>query len=58
MSPEKYLEIERNAECRSEYLNGEMFAIAGASWRHTRIVTNATGQLWAAIWHWELCTGT
>jgi Uma2 family endonuclease len=29
LSPEQYLEIERNAEFRSEYLNGQMFAMSG-----------------------------
>jgi hypothetical protein len=27
LTPEQYLEIERKAEYKSEYLNGEMFAI-------------------------------
>jgi Uma2 family endonuclease len=41
--PERYLEIERSAEIRSEYLNGEMFAMAGATARHNTIV-NAIGR--------------
>jgi len=28
-TPEEYLEIERKAEFRSEYFQGEMFAVAG-----------------------------
>jgi Uma2 family endonuclease len=36
----EYLVIERKAPFRSEYLNGEMFAMAGASFAHTRIATN------------------
>ena len=31
LTEEQYLEIERNAEWKSEYLNGEMFAMAGGS---------------------------
>jgi Uma2 family endonuclease len=40
VSPEEYLAIERKAEYKSEYFNGEMFAMAGASPRHVLIVTN------------------
>ena len=29
LTPEQYLEIERRAERKSEYYNGEMFAMAG-----------------------------
>jgi len=45
LTPEQYLEIERKAEYRSEYLNGSMFATAGASPNHGRIVVNAILQL-------------
>lgn len=40
LSPEEYLELERAANFRSEYLAGETFAMAGASPRHALIVTN------------------
>ena len=30
LTPEQYLEIERKAEFKSEYYNGEMFAMSGA----------------------------
>ncbi len=40
LTPEEYLEIEEAAERRSEYFNGEMFLMAGASPRHVLIVTN------------------
>jgi Uma2 family endonuclease len=40
LTEEEYLALERGAEFRSEYLAGEMFAMAGASRRHNRIVTN------------------
>lgn len=39
-SPEEYLEIERKAEFRSEYVDGEMFALSGASFAHTVITGN------------------
>jgi Uma2 family endonuclease len=40
LTPEEYLEIERKAEFKSEYLNGEMFAMAGVQEAHILIVTN------------------
>ncbi|MGH3086647.1 MAG: Uma2 family endonuclease [Rubrobacteraceae bacterium] len=40
LTEEEYLAIERRAEFRSEFLEGEMFAMAGASRRHNRIVSN------------------
>lgn len=45
ISPEEYLERERKAEIKSEYLRGEIFAMAGASRRHGRIVTNLVREL-------------
>jgi Uma2 family endonuclease len=40
LTPEEYLEIDRKAEIRSEYLDGEMFAMSGAGARHGDIVVN------------------
>jgi Uma2 family endonuclease len=45
ISPQEYLAIERAAETRSEYLNGEMFAMAGASVRHILITANLTREI-------------
>ena len=45
LSPEEYLSIERRSETRSEYLNGEVFAMVGASREHNLIVANITGEL-------------
>jgi Uma2 family endonuclease len=39
------LELERAADFRSEYLDGEIFAMGGASPRHVLIVTNVAGEL-------------
>ncbi|MGA2146878.1 MAG: Uma2 family endonuclease [Bryobacteraceae bacterium] len=40
LTPEEYLEIERQAEIRSEYYQGEMFAMAGGSEAHNILVDN------------------
>jgi Uma2 family endonuclease len=40
LTPEEYLERERKADYKSEYFQGEVFAMAGASRRHSLIVTN------------------
>ena len=45
LTEEEYLALERQAEFRSEYVAGEMFAMAGASRRHNRIVTNLVAAL-------------
>jgi Uma2 family endonuclease len=44
-TPEEYLELERKAEYKSEYFNGEIFAMGGASPRHVLIVTNVVSEL-------------
>ena len=45
LTPEDYLAVERQAEERSEYLDGEMFAMTGGSLRHNLIVGNLVGEL-------------
>ena len=45
LTPEEYLTIERKAEFKSEYLNGETFAMAGASREHVLITGNVGGEL-------------
>ena len=40
ISIEEYLERERSASFRSEYISGQMYAMAGASLRHNRINRN------------------
>lgn len=44
ITPQEYLELERQAETRSEYHAGEIFAMTGASERHSSIAMN-TGAL-------------
>ncbi|MEI7813092.1 MAG: Uma2 family endonuclease [Ignavibacteria bacterium] len=45
ITPEEYLEIERKAEFKSEYYNGEMFALAGAGRQHNIININIGSSL-------------
>ena len=49
LTPEEYLRIERGAEWKSEYVDGEMFAMSGASFEHTVIVANLVGELRNAL---------
>jgi Uma2 family endonuclease len=42
LTPEQYLEIERKAPYKSEYLNGGMFAMSGASEVHNLLTVNLT----------------
>ncbi len=45
LTPDQYLELERVAEVKSEYLNGEMFAMAGAREAHNLLVANLVADL-------------
>ena len=40
LTPEEYLTLERQAETKSEYYRGEVFAMTGASFAHTTISFN------------------
>ena len=44
LTPQEYLARERRAEFKSEYFQGEMFAMAGASYAHTLIKDNFAGE--------------
>ena len=44
-TPEEYLAAERAAETRSEYIDGEVYAMSGASRQHTTIAFNIAGEL-------------
>jgi Uma2 family endonuclease len=46
ITPQEYLEMERKAEYKSEYFNGEIFAMAGARRNHNKISTNISGLIW------------
>jgi Uma2 family endonuclease len=43
-TPEEYLTLERKATTKSEYLNGQIYAMAGASREHNLITTNISTQ--------------
>jgi len=45
LSAEEYLALERGSELRSEYVDGEMVAMAGGSWEHSLIIGNALAEL-------------
>lgn len=48
-SPAEYLTFERDAQTKHEYLNGEIYAMAGASPQHNQIGFNATVSLGSQI---------
>src|SRR5258708_15346603 len=45
LSEGEYLRLERLAETRSEYFDGEIFAMAGGTRAHSLIATNLLGEL-------------
>ena len=45
LTPDEYLELEVQTEYRNEYLNGEVFAMAGASVAHGHIALNISWRL-------------
>ena len=45
VTPEQYLEAEREANSKSEYFSGQIFAMAGASRRHNVLVGNLVRRL-------------
>lgn len=45
LTPEEYLALERKAEIKSEYFDGQMFAMSGATREHTKIVVNVVTEL-------------
>jgi Uma2 family endonuclease len=49
LSPQEYLARERLAEIKSEYYDGEVFAMAGGSKEHSIIAVNTAGSLNAQL---------
>jgi Uma2 family endonuclease len=48
-TPEEYLELERADEFKSEYLDGQIYAMSGASLAHAGITFNLYGQIAAQL---------
>ena len=48
-TPQEYLLLERQASCKSEFYDGELFAIAGASREHNLIALSIAGDLRAQV---------
>src|SRR5829696_9206854 len=44
-TPEEYLELERAAEYKSEYIDGEIYAMTGGSIEHNLITVNIVNAL-------------
>ena len=49
MRPEQYLDLDRAAESKSEFISGEMVATSGASHRHEYIASQLAGILYNAL---------
>src|SRR3954469_17977976 len=49
LSEAEYLAIERDAEFKSQFYNGEMFAMAGGSPKHSLIASNLNGEIRNAL---------
>jgi hypothetical protein len=50
LTPEQYLELERAArDGRSEYYNGRMYTLSGASYRHVMIISSLSHHLRNAL---------
>jgi Uma2 family endonuclease len=46
---DEYFEIEKSAERKSEFHNGEMFLMAGASWEHNLISQSLSSELYLRL---------
>ena len=49
LTPEQYLKIEREADVKSEYINGEMFAMSGGTLPHAILSSRLIGSLQAKL---------
>ena len=49
LTPDEYLTIERQAEYKSEYFNGEVFAMSGGTKQHNLITVNVSSSLHAQL---------
>jgi Uma2 family endonuclease len=51
LKEEEYLALERSAECRHEFVDGGIFAMAGGSLRHSRLAVNWVAALVSRLQH-------
>lgn len=49
MSFEEFLKYEENSEVKHEFVDGEIYSMAGATWNHCEIAGNFFGQLWSHL---------
>src|SRR4029453_359727 len=49
ITPEQYLAMERAAEFKSEYFEGQVYAMAGGTYAHSRLIANTTEALFQAL---------
>jgi len=49
LSPEEYLAWERKADIKHEYLRGAIIAMSGASYQHTILTMNISGELYTQL---------
>ncbi len=49
LTPEEYLAWERKGDTKHEYLRGEIIAMSGASYQHTLITMNISGELYIQL---------
>lgn len=45
LSPDEYLDLERSSDTRHEYLDGNVFGMAGESLAHSRVCVNLSGEV-------------
>jgi Uma2 family endonuclease len=48
-TPEEYFRLEHQAEFKSDYYKGEIFAMSGGTTRHSRICGNIIGEAWGRL---------
>lgn len=58
MSEAEYLEFEETSDIKHEYVNGLVYAMAGAEWEHTMIAQSASSALYAQLRGKECKLGT
>lgn len=49
ISEDEYLEGELESDIRHEYIDGQVYAMVGASRNHNRITRNVSGKLWLSL---------